>query len=281
MRCERNTVLDVATCPLSSRPSGPGLVDPAPVSGFEELSSVDYPDHLACVLFLQGCNWKCPYCHNTALQAGEVRRQGTIAWREVIERLLDRHGLVDAVVFSGGEPTIHSGLIDAVAEVKSYGFKVGLHTNGSRPYMLKKLLDRRLLDWVGLDLKAPRSKYRAAAGVRDTHGEPWISLRMLVDTGIDFQARTTVYRPLLTDDDIICLAQDAARAGAHDLKLQPWRDTRQEGKFQFVENLDALQTTIDLIMDETLHSPGSRFVRQTKGFGPIRHPLLHVSPVPA
>ena len=119
-----------------------------PIAGLVPMTTLDYPDHLACVVFLQGCPLRCGYCHNPNMIP--PRRGEPQEWQAILEFLSTRQGLLEAVVFSGGEPTLNADLSDAVKEVKALGFKVGLHTAGPYPDRLTQLLPH--LDWVGLDV---------------------------------------------------------------------------------------------------------------------------------
>jgi pyruvate formate lyase activating enzyme len=176
----------------------PGLLKAMPVSsataprelrvgGLTPLTTVDYPGELAAVVFCQGCPWRCRYCHNAHLLPPRV--PGLIPWAEVRAFLEARRGLLDAVVFSGGEPTLQPALGSAMAEVRAQGFKVGLHTSGAYPARLKSLLP--LLDWVGLDIKALPADYPAITGVPGSGERAWASLGLLLETGVALQVRTT------------------------------------------------------------------------------------------
>ncbi|MEW8584302.1 MAG: anaerobic ribonucleoside-triphosphate reductase activating protein, partial [Candidatus Thiodiazotropha sp.] len=123
------------------------------VGGFIQMTTIDYPDHLAAVVFCQGCPLRCHYCHNPEL----------LAWSEILDFLAARRGLLDAVVFSGGEPTLQRSLMQAVIEVKALGYLIGLHTAGIYPGRLQQLLP--LVDWVGLDIKALAQDYPRLTGV--------------------------------------------------------------------------------------------------------------------
>ena len=119
------------------------------VGGFEPLTTIDYPDHLSCVVFTQGCPWRCRYCHNHDLIP--AKKNTEFDWFQILEFIKSRQGLLDGVVFSGGEPCLQKNIVDAILEVKSLGFKVGLHTGGAYPQRLKECLS--LVDWVGFDIK--------------------------------------------------------------------------------------------------------------------------------
>ena len=132
------------------------------VAGMTPLTTIDFPGRLAAVLFLQGCPWRCSYCHNPELLP--ARGAGGLDWDAVQDFLGRRRGLLDGVVFSGGEPTSQARLPDAIARVKAIGFQVGLHTGGMYPARLQRLLP--LLDWVGLDIKGPAAHHDAITGRR-------------------------------------------------------------------------------------------------------------------
>ena len=121
------------------------------VGGVETFSTVDFPEHMAAVVFLQGCPWRCPFCHNTSLQP--IDSATDFVWEKFLDFLEKRKGILDAVVFSGGEPLWQDGLFDAMNQVKSMGFAVGLHTAGADSKRLEKVLP--LVDWIGFDIKVP------------------------------------------------------------------------------------------------------------------------------
>jgi len=164
------------------------------VGGLTPLTTIDFPGELAAVVFCQGCPWRCRYCHNPELLAsrGEVQ----IPWRDIVEFLRRRQGLLDAVVFSGGEPTLQRALPAAVTEVKGLGFKVGLHTAGPYPQRLSALLPR--LDWVGLDIKTLPSDYAELTGVRGSGRRAWESAEILIHSRIPHEIRTTLETDLIT-----------------------------------------------------------------------------------
>ena len=219
---------------------------------------VDFPDCLSTVLFLQGCAWRCPYCHNRSLQSGALGPNPLIAWSDVQDVLVDRAGMLDAVVFSGGEPTIHSGLLEAMREVRSYGYRIGLHTNGAHPSALRLLVRAGVLDWVGIDLKGPRWLYGALTGVETTAAPTWASVRILQEAGVAFEARCTVYRPLLNDEEVLRLAGEARQMGVRRLKLQPCRVRNSEGQFGASEDISSLQDRVDALLSggRALHRSG-------------------------
>jgi pyruvate formate lyase activating enzyme len=190
---------------------------PVPVGGITPFTTVDWPDRLAAVLFLKGCPWRCPYCHNPEFQklAGEIH-----PWEEVMAMLGDRKGFLDGVVFSGGEPTMHPGLMEALIQVRDLGFKTALHTGGNYPERLKELLGRGLIDWVGFDIKAPFEDYSLITGMPDSGPRARRSLQILVDSGVEYEMRTTVYAPVLDQDRMGVMACEMDQMGAGNLVLQ-------------------------------------------------------------
>ena len=131
------------------------------IGGFVPFTATDYPDHLAAVVFCQGCPWRCVYCHNPHLLP--ARGEAQHPWVSIAAFLETRRGLLDAVVFSGGEPTFQDALPAAMRSVRDMGFKVGLHTAGIYPRKLAAVLP--LVDWIGIDVKAPFESYERVTGV--------------------------------------------------------------------------------------------------------------------
>lgn len=189
------------------------------LGGLTPFTTIDYPDHLAAVAFCQGCPWRCGYCHNPELLPAS--RDETLDWSELRNLLKRRRGLLDAVVFSGGEPTLQRDLPQAMAEAWELGYKVGLHTAGCYPARLRRLLP--WLDWVGLDIKAPREDYPEVTGVPGSGEAAWASLALLLEAGVPLEVRTTVDPRLLPLARLDRLIDELAEAGVRRLVLQPRR----------------------------------------------------------
>ena len=156
------------------------------VGGLTRLSATDYPGKLAAVVFCQGCAWRCGYCHNPELQPARGRQE--IPWPDVLAFLGRRRGLLDAVVFSGGEPTLQPGLAAAMREVKALGFLVGLHTAGIVPRRLAEVLP--LLDWVAMDAKARFEEHERVTRVRGSARRARQSLDLIVASGVARELHT-------------------------------------------------------------------------------------------
>lgn len=193
---------------------------PLRVGGLTPLTATDYPGHLAAVVFCQGCSWRCAYCHNPHLIPATVA--GQVDWEEVMQFLTRRVGLLDAVVFSGGEPTLQPGLVGAMHSVRNLGFKVGLHTAGIYSSRLARLLP--LLDWVGLDIKAPFADYERITGVPGSGDSAEASMQALLESGVLYECRTTVDSALFDSNELIALAQSLAESGVRHYALQACRD---------------------------------------------------------
>lgn len=210
------------------------------VGGFTPLSTTDWPGQLAAVVFVQGCPWRCHYCHNVELQprAAPAADQApdapaaprAVDWPGALRTLQRRQGLLDGVVFSGGEPTLDPALPDAMGEVRDLGFKVGLHTAGIYPDRLKEVLP--LADWVGFDLKADFAAYASVTAVPRSGQPAWRSfqavLRAARHDGLDFEVRTTYHPRLHSDDHLLSLATMLTEAGVSRWVLQNFRQAYDE-----------------------------------------------------
>lgn len=202
----------------SFSPSADSTQDPLrlPVAGLTPMTTLDYPGHLACVIFLQGCPLRCGYCHNPGMLAS---RRGELGeWAEIEAFLRKRRGLLEGVVFSGGEPTLHAELPTAVERAKALGFKVGLHTAGVYPRRLRALLP--WLDWVGLDVKGLTDDIDRIVGRRGMAPPHEHSLALLLNSGIAFECRTTVHWRDFDLERLRRLALDLAERGATHYAIQ-------------------------------------------------------------
>lgn len=175
------------------------------IAGLTPMSTVDWPGRIVATVFTQGCPWACSYCHNHAIL--DPRIPGTIAWQSVADLMKRRHGLLDGVVFSGGEATRQCALLPAMRAVKNWGYEVGLHTAGPYPTRLRDLLSEGLADWVGLDIKTlPGAGYDALAGRPNAGQRAWESLNILMaNPPAAYEVRMTV------DATNLAYVEDVAR----------------------------------------------------------------------
>jgi len=172
------------------------------IGGFQPLTLSDYPGQVAAIVFVQGCNFRCPFCHNAALLATEASSGNGHDESNILGALQSRRMLLDAVVLSGGEPTLQEDLVGFAERVKRMGLKVKLDTNGSRPAVLRELLDRHLFDYVAMDIKAPFRKYPALAGVDVSTARIQESIALLLESGLSCEFRTTFVPGLLEREDL-------------------------------------------------------------------------------
>jgi len=174
------------------------------VGGIQKSSLIDYPEKISAIIFTQGCNFRCPYCHNPELITGN-REQGTVDGKlstdSVLEFLKNRIGKLDGVVITGGEPTLQKGLKEFIEEIKGLGFLVKLDTNGTNPEILRELQDKRLIDYVAMDIKAPIEKYGEVVDARVNTRNILKSIELVKNSGIDYEFRTTVLKSQLCIDD--------------------------------------------------------------------------------
>jgi pyruvate formate lyase activating enzyme len=189
------------------------------VGGVVAFSTTDWPGSLAAVVFAQGCPWRCRYCHNTHLQTVEGEDERDFA--RVLQWLGSRKGLIDGVVFSGGEPTAQPALPAALSEVRKLGFATALHTGGMYPRRLPQVLP--LLDWVGLDIKAPKDEYESVTSVPRSGLSAFVSLAILAQSGVAHEVRTTVHPTLTPPATLERLARELADAGVARWVLQGFR----------------------------------------------------------
>ncbi|NGM63039.1 anaerobic ribonucleoside-triphosphate reductase activating protein [Sphingobacterium sp. SGG-5] len=170
---------------------------PNPIYGITPFTLLDYPNHPACILWFAGCNMRCVYCYNPDIVLGK----GKLSLQDTIRFLESRQALLQGVVFSGGECTLHPAIFPLARAAKDMGYRVKIDTNGTKPHVLKKLLDEQLIDYIALDFKGIGKKHEniTQSGTFSTFST---SLALLQSAGISFEIRTTWHSTLLTQDDI-------------------------------------------------------------------------------
>lgn len=170
------------------------------LAGLQKTTFIDYPEKIACIVFTQGCNFRCGYCHNPELFENKEPVLSVPAFFEFLNK---RKGKLDGVVITGGEPTLHGkDLIEFIKEVKSLGFLVKLDTNGTHPDVLQELLNENLLDYIAMDIKAPIAKYKT---ITQTDIDTKIikkSIDMIMNSGVDYEFRTTIVKSQLSVEDL-------------------------------------------------------------------------------
>jgi len=171
------------------------------IGGLIKFTLIDYPGRVSAIVFTQGCNFRCRYCHNPELVYPHLL-QSSMPEEELMAFLRHRQGSLEGIVVTGGEPTLQPDLLRFLADIKALGYFIKLDTNGSKPDVLKEAIDRKLVDYIAMDLKAPLDKYSLITGVEF---EPKIlqqSMDLIRQSGLPYEFRTTYDKEVLTDADI-------------------------------------------------------------------------------
>lgn len=195
------------------------------IAGIQKLTALDFPDTLACTLFLDGCNLRCPFCHNASVALGKTE---PISQDEILAFLKKRQGILSGVCISGGEPLLQEETIELVKKIKELGYKVKLDTNGAFPERLLKLIDGGLLDYVAMDIKNCPEKYDKTCGKfahdKEAFFEPYKqSIEILMQNRVPYEFRTTVVNELHSLQDIEAAAKIIK--GAERWYLQCFKDS--------------------------------------------------------
>ena len=194
------------------------------IAGFQKTSFVDFPKMVSSVVFTPGCNMNCAFCHNRHILTGEVELIDELT---VFEYLKKRKGSVNGVVISGGEPTLMNDIEDFAERVKSMGFLLKLDTNGTSPDVLKKLFDKKLIDYVAMDIKAPYERYAEITRVSVDTDRIKDSVSLIRNSGISHEFRTT-FCPELCTDDVLKISGDIVKDSEY--YLQQYRQVEGGGQ---------------------------------------------------
>ncbi|MDD3046087.1 MAG: anaerobic ribonucleoside-triphosphate reductase activating protein [Candidatus Pacebacteria bacterium] len=181
------------------------------IGGLQKTTLIDYPSEIACVVFLAGCNFRCPFCFSKELVLEDIDLF-EISFEEFFSFLEKRRGQLDACVICGGEPTLNKDLADFCRRIKSYGLKIKLDTNGSNPEVIQDLVEKKLIDYVAMDVKAPFSKYKKAIAVDFDINRIKNSIEIIKNSGLDYEFRTTIVPTIHTLSDIKEIAKQIAPA---------------------------------------------------------------------
>lgn len=176
------------------------------IGGLIKFTLIDFPGRPAAVVFTQGCNFRCRYCHNPELVYPHMFAE-PVAMEEIYSFLKRRQGTLEGVVVSGGEPSLHEDLPAFMTDLKAMGYATKLDTNGTRPDMLRELLDKKLLDYIAMDIKAPLEKYSLITGVDFNPEVLKQSMDLIRQSGLEYEFRTTYDKEVLTDADISTITQ--------------------------------------------------------------------------
>jgi len=172
------------------------------IGGFQKFSLIDYPGKISCIIFTQGCNFRCFYCHNPELVYPHLF--GTpLAEEEIMDFLKRRKKQLEAIVISGGEPTIQEDLVPFLKMVKTLGYAVKLDTNGSNPLVIRELVRRKLVDYIAMDIKAPLKKYQDLVKVKVNLSRIKESIEIIENSSLEYEFRTTYIPSFLTSKDLL------------------------------------------------------------------------------
>jgi len=192
------------------------------LGGLQKNSLIDYPGKLSCVLFLSGCNFTCPYCHNPQLVNGGFSKTGCLDEKVFYEFLEGREDFIDGVVISGGEPTIHEELVALCKRIKMMGYPIKLDTNGSRPKAIKLIINEGLVDYIAMDIKTDPLSYPPAIVKNYDPSQTLESIETVMDSGIPYEFRTTCINPIVDEQNIKNIARTIR--GAELYALQRFRN---------------------------------------------------------
>lgn len=190
--------------------------------GLEKMTLIDFPGKTACMVYTIGCNFRCPYCHNPELVNETVEK--TYSENDVLTFLDTHRKMLDGVVITGGEPTMHKDLLKFIGKVKKKGYVVKLDTNGTNPAMLRKAVNAHLLDYIAMDIKAPLADYERIVAHPVRTDLIHTSISIIMSSGVPYEFRTTVVKSLLTITDIENIGREIM--GAEKYVLQKFIPTK-------------------------------------------------------
>ncbi|MBN2421233.1 anaerobic ribonucleoside-triphosphate reductase activating protein [Candidatus Woesearchaeota archaeon] len=176
------------------------------IKGFQETTMIDYPGHIAAIVFVPRCNFRCPFCYNKSLvnNSDELKE---INEEEILNFLKKRKKLIDGIVITGGEPTLYADLTDFASKVKEIGLLVKIDTNGTNPDLIKKLLEKKLVDYIAMDIKNCPEKYEKTAGMGVDVEKIKKTVQIIMDSGIDYEFRTTCLPLIIGKEDFVKIGE--------------------------------------------------------------------------
>jgi pyruvate formate lyase activating enzyme len=187
------------------------------IGGLQKVSLMEYPGKISAIAFTQGCNFRCPYCHNPELVDPDLYGE-CLPEEEVVSFLERRKGKLEAVTITGGEPTIHHDLIDFIKCVRKIGYLVKLDTNGSYPEVLEQLIRSQLVDYIAMDMKGPLHKYKMVTKSKIDVDKIRQSIEMIMKSGVPYEFRTTIPKSLLQEDDLLEMGKILRNASCYILQ---------------------------------------------------------------
>jgi pyruvate formate lyase activating enzyme len=181
------------------------------IGALQKVSLIDYPGEICAIVFTQGCNFRCPYCHNPELVNPEMYAE-CLTEEAIFSFLAKRKGKIDAVAITGGEPTIQHDLMDFVKRVRKTGYSIKVDTNGSHPEVIEQLISMKLLDYIAMDIKSPADKFKNLTKSDISYQKITQTIELIMKSGIPYEFRTTVLKRLLDENDIENIAHSIRNA---------------------------------------------------------------------
>ena len=223
------------------------------IKGFQSVSLIDYPDNISSIVFFSGCNFRCPFCHNKDLVA-ENKKIPYMDTNYVLKEIDERKKIIDGVCITGGEATICPWLADFIREIKKKGLKVKLDTNGTMPDVVKALIEEKLVDYIAMDIKAPKKKYSTLSGIKNPPmNKIEESIHLIKSSGIDYEFRTTVIPKYLSKEDMVSIAKWLD--GAKRYSIQQFRpintldETLEKEKSYSISELEEMKKEVESYFD--------------------------------
>jgi pyruvate formate lyase activating enzyme len=223
--------------------------------GLQKHSLIDYPGKLCCVIFTSGCNFDCPYCHNPELAKGHAQQPFPLKEKNIYEFLALRKGFLDGVVISGGEPTLHKDISSTCRNIRGMGYPIKLDTNGSRPKILKQLIDEGCVDYIAMDIKTDPFAYSPLIAIDCKPESILTSIKIIMESNIPYEFRTTCIKPLVSSGIIERIAK--LIQGAHLYALQRFQGEKVLHP-EFFKDRDSRTSSHDLMRFQSI---ASRWVR--------------------
>ena len=218
-----------------------------PIAGIQAMTTIDFPGKLAAVFFSRGCPWKCRYCHNPDLRSNGNGSEG-VPQQELHEFLERRAGFLEGIVLSGGEPTLHTRLPDFLRWIRGFGYATALHTNGYYPKMLNRIVRKKLVDYIAMDIKAPPAVYDRVTGTKNSCIAVARSIEIILASGIEYEFRTTYHPAVLSEQELMEIVRIVSSVGGKRYYLQKFRSSGVEDE----ELTDSCEIGIlpDTVVDE-------------------------------
>lgn len=222
------------------------------LGGFQKTSLLDYPDNISAIIWTVGCDFRCPFCYNKDLVLGKV---GNIPEEEIFAFLEKRKGIIDGLVITGGEPLMQKDIVQFAEKVKKLGYLIKIDTNGMHPETLKELIDKKLVDYIAMDVKAPKKKYYSLTGVVTDIKKIEKSIEIIKNSKIDYEFKTTFAPGLLGKHDIIEIAKwlkDSKKYYLQQFKnnvplvSSKFQDVEPYSSDELIETLNAIESYFEI-----------------------------------